>query len=70
MSGGKNHTPPPEHVRMALDELGSTFIKLGQLLSGTFWGFGDRRRPIVRVMGAFEAEVLTRGNNHGGAELF
>lgn len=32
-SKGIRHHTPPEHVRVALEELGTTFIKLGQILS-------------------------------------
>ena len=33
-AAGEHATPtPPEHVRIALEELGTTFVKLGQLLS-------------------------------------
>ncbi|HEY1390892.1 MAG TPA: AarF/UbiB family protein, partial [Ktedonobacterales bacterium] len=32
-SNGARHTTRPEHLRLALEELGPTFIKLGQILS-------------------------------------
>jgi ubiquinone biosynthesis protein len=32
-ANGKNSPSPPEHARMALQELGAAFIKLGQILS-------------------------------------
>ena len=32
-AGGFAHMPPPERVRLALEEMGPTFVKLGQLLA-------------------------------------